>query len=113
MSDLVPLPERRLSLLTTVSGAKFYILCAIALAALTVVAVVVVVALQPTNYMPLVTIIVGITSQMILGLLAAGGLGVVKVIDGNQTKLLHAIARKERAEGTLEGLKQNPSINIE
>lgn len=112
-TDITPPTERRRSVLSAVSTSRFYIIAAIGLSMVTVAAVLVVVALQPPNYMQVIQVIVGITAQLILALLGAGGIGVLKVIDGHQSQLMAAIAEKERAKGQLEGLRENPKTNIE
>lgn len=108
-----PPVERRRSVLSAVSASRFYILCAIGMSGLTVCAVVAIVLWQPENASPYVNIIIGITAPTILALLGAGGIGVAKIIDGHQSQLMAAIAKQQRAEGIIQGLKENPSTNIE
>lgn len=105
--------ERRHSVLSAISSSRFYILCAIGMSGLTVLAVVLVILWQPEGATSYVNIIIGITAPMITALLGAGGIGVLKVIDGHQSQLMSAIAKQQRAEGIIEGLKENPKTNIE
>lgn len=104
--------ERRRSVLSAVTASRFYIIGAIGMSVLTVLAVLALMLWQPGNT-GAINIIIGITAPMITALLGAGGIGVLKVIDGHQSQLMAAIARQQRAEGMIEGLKENPNTNIE
>lgn len=111
----IPLPppvERRRPILSAVSSSRFYTIAAIGLSMFTIVAVVVVVLFQPQNTAAISTII-GITAPLILALMAAGNIGILRVLDGHQSQLMAAIAEKERAKGQLEGLRENPKTNID
>jgi hypothetical protein len=108
--------ERRQSILTAVSNARLYLVAAIFLSAITVVAVLIVLVAQIMTGQELQTkglyILIGITAPMITGLLGGAGIGVLSVLDGHQAQLMRAIAEKEHAKGLIEGLKENPNTNI-
>lgn len=110
------LVERRQSVLSAVSAAKWYLIAAIILSLGTVAAVVAIVVAQILMGKPLETasiyIVIGITAPVITMLLAAAGLGVVNTLDGNQHQLMRAIGEKEHAKGVVEGLRENPNTNI-
>lgn len=96
---------------STTSNMKFFVGSAIFLSVTTVVAVVTVTALVPGNT-SIVTTIVGITTPITMALLAAGLHGLSVTIDGKMSQLLEATAQKERLGGIIEGLKENPKVNL-
>lgn len=49
---------------------------------------------------------------VITALFAAAGINVVNVLNGHQALLMRVVAEKERAQGVIEGLKENPHTNI-
>lgn len=94
------------------STMKFFVGSAIFLCMVTVIAVVVVITLVP-NPTVYVAMIIGITTPITTALLAAGLQGVALTIDGKMSQLLEATAQKERLSGVIEGLKENPKVNLE
>jgi hypothetical protein len=119
MSALPPAPppvkaERRLPIVSAFSAARFYIVATVLVAMLTVGAVLAIVMINPAQpNMALINIIVGITGPLMAALLTGMGHGILKVLDGHQSQLMAAIAQKERAQGVIQGLKENPNVNIE
>lgn len=108
------IPERRLPIVSAFTASRFYIVATILLAVVTVAAVMTIVLLNPTNpNLALINIIVGITGPIMAAMLGGAGIGVLKVLDGHQSQLMAAIAQKERAQGVIQGLKENPNVNIE
>lgn len=107
----VPATERRQPMISALSGARFYIVATVVCCALTVGAVLTITLLQPGNTQA-VTVVVALMTPVIMALLAGAANGALQVLDGHQSKLLSAIAGKERAEGYAEGLQQNPDINL-
>lgn len=107
-----PPTERRRSILSAVSNSRLYIVGAIVLSLVTVCAVLMIALLQPQNTAA-IGVIIGITGPLITALIGAGGIGVLKVLDGHQSQLMAAIARQQRAEGIIEGLRENPATNLE
>jgi hypothetical protein len=108
--------ERRHSVLSGVSTARLCLIAAVGLSIITLGAVLVVLIAQIVAGIPLQTrglfILIGITAPTITALLGGAGISVVNVLDGNQARLMRAIAAKEHAEGKIEGLKENPNTNI-
>ena len=91
--------------------AKFYIKCAVGLCVLTIIAVVSL-TMYVENPTAAVATILGITTPMTMGLLAAGLHGVATNVDGKMSQLLQSTAKAEHLEGLVEGLKENPRTNI-
>lgn len=108
---VVPVQERRYTVISALSGARLYILAMVACCILTVGAVVILTILQPQNTQT-VTILVALMTPVIMALLAGAVNGALSVLDGNQSKLMSAIAGKEHLAGYLKGLEQNPDINV-
>lgn len=104
--------ERRLPIVSAVSASRLYIGGAIVLSLITVASVLATVIIQPTLTVTVAPIIVGIMGPLITALLGAGGIGILKVIDGHQSQLMGAIAAAKEAEGMLKGLRENPQTNI-
>lgn len=90
---------------------RFYVTCAIVVAALTMSAVLVVAILVPENTSVIATII-GISSPLLLALIAAGFHAQSVSINGKLAQLIKATAEKEHMKGIVEGLQENPKINI-
>lgn len=98
--------------LPSAQPAKFFIAGAIVLCAITVAAVVLLAVLQPTNTMAIPTVI-GVTSPIIMALVAAGLHNVAASINGRMTQLLESEKEKEHVKGVVEGLVVNPKTNVE
>lgn len=106
--------ERRLPIASAVTSSRFYILMTVAVALLTVAAILVIVMANPTQpNMALINIIIGITGPIMASTLGGAASGILKVLDGHQSQLMSAIAQKEHAHGYIKGLEQNPNVNIE
>lgn len=106
-----PTTERRASVAGATTAVRFYVLAAVATALMTVAAVVLLAVLVPDNTSVIATVI-GITSPIILSLIAFGQRSIAVSIDGKMSQLLRATAEKERAQGLIQGLRENPETNI-
>lgn len=104
--------ERRSDVINSRSTVKLYIGAAVGLAIVTIGAVVTLAIMVPNNA-AVITVVIGITSPLILSLLGAALHSVATVVDGQMKQLLRTTADKERAQGLIEGLKENPKVNIE
>lgn len=85
---------------------------AIFVCVITVVAVVIVAAMQPPNALQVIGTILGVTTPVTLGLLGAGLNGMSASIDGRMTQLLQVTAEKERMTGMVDGLSVNPNVPL-
>lgn len=111
--DSAQVDDLIVSTVTTASETvRFYVTCAIVVATLTITAVLVVAILVPDNTGVVATII-GITSPLLLALIAAGFHAQAVSINGKLSQLIKATAEKEHMKGVVEGLKENPRTNIE
>lgn len=103
--------ERRAAVAGATSTVKLYVIATLVTAAMTIIAVVVAAAIVPDNTAVIATI-VGVTSPIILSLIGGALHGMAVSIDGKLSQLVQAREDKARAEGVIEGLKENPKTNI-
>jgi Na+/proline symporter len=114
MFDSPIVAERRRTILSGASNAVLFFAGAIILAVVMIAAVLVVFLSRPDNpNMVLINLILTVMGGLIASSLGAAGIGVVKVMNGHNTRMMTAIARMSRAEGKIEGLRENPNTNIE
>lgn len=104
--------NRRASDLRPKSHVKLFIFSAIFVCMLTVLAVSVLAIVVPNNANIIATVL-GITMPIMGGLLAAGLHGIAKNVDGKMEQLLTMTAQKERLQGLVEGLAENPHVNLD
>lgn len=103
--------NRRASDLKPPSNVKLYIFSAIFVCVVTVGAVSTLAVLVPNNAAIIATVL-GITMPIISGLLLAGLHGIAVNVDGLTTKIIDITAQKERVAGFVEGLAENPTVNL-
>lgn len=108
VTDQIQEPPEKPSLSTV----KFYIISAIVLSIFTAACAVALAIFAPANTTTM-TIIIGFTLPTITALIGAGLYGTVTHINGRMTQLIQTTAQKERLQGVLEGLKENPNTNIQ
>lgn len=97
---------------TATAAIRIYVGAALFLCTLTVIAVVALAIYAPKGDTTSNTV-VGITGAITLMLVVAGINAMAKAVNGRVTQLLDTKAEAERAKGVIEGLQQNPVINLD
>lgn len=103
--------SRRAADLRPSSNVRLFVLGAIFTCVFTVVAVVYLSIKAPTNTAAITTVL-GITTPIMIGLLGAGIHGIATNVDGRLTQLIEMTAQKEHLQGLVEGLVENPGVNL-
>lgn len=103
--------ERRQSVLRARSSSRIYVVLAVIVSLVTMVIEATLAVLVPTDAGIRLTIL-GIATPLITTLIGGGLHGMIVSVDGRVSQLLKMTAEKERAEGTIEGLKANPNIPL-
>lgn len=118
--EAFPAVERRRGDFMNVSAATWYLASALGLTVLMVLCSLGLVISQLIMHPELkldidliVRLVAYFVGAIIVGLFAGAGIKIVSVLDGQQAMLIRVVAEKERAVGKIEGLKENPSINIQ
>lgn len=104
--------ERRVSVISATQALKWYVVGIVFMAAMTIGGVIGALYVAPDNPVAVPTII-GVTSPIILMLLGLGQRAMAVTQDGKLSRLLRESEDRARAEGLIEGLKENPNVNIE
>ena len=120
MTDqLLPTLDRRHTDFVSVGSATWYLASALGLTVLMVLCSLALVITQLVTHPEVkldIDIIVKYVSwfvgAIIVALFAAAGIKIVNVLDGQQAMMIRVVAAKERTEGYIEGLKENPQTNI-
>jgi hypothetical protein len=86
------------------SNVSVYIIGAIIVCLVTVIAVAIVAIVRPES--TVIATIIGITTPVTMALLAAGLQGIHKGVNGRLSQLLSRTAEGSRAQGRAEGIKQ-------
>jgi hypothetical protein len=108
-----PVVERRHEDLVGVGSARAYLISALGLTVLMVLALISILLIDPTYLdLPQVRRMSYLLAAIIVALFAGAGINVVNVLNGQQAMLMRAVAEKERIKGQLEGLRENPDTNI-
>lgn len=106
-----PLEERRIAVTSASAAVRTYAFAVIAVAAITIAGVVAAAVLAPTNT-SLIAVIVGVTSPIILSLISGGMHSMAVSMDGRLSQIVRITEEKARAQGMIQGLKENPNTNI-
>ena len=106
--------DQRQSDLAGIGSAKLYLFSAVGLIVLMVLAFLAILLIRPEALDQRPARNLGyLLALCIVGLFAGAGINVVNVLNGHQAVLMRAIGEKERVKGKLEGLQENPKVNIE
>lgn len=106
--------ERRQADLAGVNSAKTYLYSALGMTVLMVLVVLALTMTRPeTLELKQVKNMGYFLALIIVGLFAGAGINIVNVLNGHQALMLRLVGEKERAKGVIEGLKQNPDMNIQ
>lgn len=103
--------ERRATVVGATQTVKLYVIAVVITAFGTIAAVIGLAVFVPSNP-TLIPVVVGITAPIILALIAGGQHSMAVAMDGKLSHLLRVTGEKERAQGLVEGLKENPNINL-
>lgn len=103
--------RRASDLKPSTSNVRLFVIGAILMCVITVVAVVLLSVLVPMNT-AVISVVIGITTPISMALLAAGLHGIAVNVDGKMTQLIDMTAKKERLQGLVEGLAENPTVNL-
>lgn len=95
--------EEREPIISATHQARFFAAASVLLSFVTVVAVVIVTILVPSNP-AIVATIIGITAPITMGLLGASMRGLSLGVDGQFNRLTALVAAKERSEGFMDGV---------
>ena len=110
----VPPLERRQDDLVGVGYAKLCLFSALGLTVLMVVTFTAVLLIDKTvAALPQVRVVSLFLAAIIVGLFAGAGINVVNVLNGHSATMIRLVGEKERAKGIIEGLQENPRINVE
>lgn len=96
---------------TTIASAKVYIFGLLVVCAFTMIAVIFVRWLLPTD-VTIVQTIIGISAPLSLGLLSLAGWNFATAMDGRLTQLTVTEGERRFLGGIIKGLQANPDINI-
>lgn len=106
--------ERRHDDLVGVGSAKAYLFSALGVTVLMVLAGLAIILIDPTILdLQQVRYMSYFLAAIIVALFAGAGINVVNVLNGHAALITRVVGQQKFAEGKIEGLKENPKVNIE
>lgn len=96
---------------TSTQAIRIYVFAGVFLCTVTLVAVVLLAIYAPNNP-TVITAVFAATSSLTFILIFGGMSAMGSSVDGRMTQLVDTKAEAERAKGVIEGLQQNPLIDI-
>lgn len=108
---MTPANRRAIDSVATAPAVGRYVIGAVCTAAICAAAVVLLAVYAPDNATAINTV-VGVMGPIIWALLGLGQHKIALGTDGKVTQLIETKAAQQRAEGFIEGLRENPDTNI-